>query len=564
MIRFFTLITFIVFSTCGFAASSLDIEIDPTEPVLGEPFKVNFIISSDKGDNPVINFETSSDLEIISRGNSRVSTRTSFVNGKMSYERKITVAYDLVANKSGSEFIKQIEVVLGQETLKKSYLPIRVLKAPRRARPVFVRAEVEKKQFYVGESILVRYFLYNKADISMSATDVKKFPKLDKFLKRYHQEPVSPQRVQINGIPFERRVIYTAQLFGETPGVYKIDPISLNARFSSRQNDPFGNFGFGSLRLGGVKSRTVRSETIKIDILPLPTEGRPANFTGLVGSHKFKLNYNKTKYLANEPIELELVAEGEGLLEVFEAPKILTDDLIEEFESTADLKINQDFTSTKTFDYTYLGRGSVVVPAKTLNLSYFDPKTKSYKIQSIEVASFEVVAVGSSSSNKAVTQVPKIDGGGDSIQNQPMAASTVGESELLKPVYKTVSSFVFYSKHLFWIVGIALFILLFILLYRLLASLGNRDLGVIEEIKREGLTYKNLYTVFERISVGNDLTSLINNSPLSDKTKEYFLDVYQELRAVFRSSDDQVGKGIQAKAAPLKELRKKLETHENI
>ena len=178
MIRFFTLITFIVISTCGFAASSLDIEIDPKEPVLGEPFKVNFVISSDKGDNPVINFEPSSDLEIISRGNSRVSTRTSFVNGKMSYERKITVAYDLVANKAGSEFIKKVEVVLGQETLKKSYVPIRVLKAPRRARPVFVRAEVEKKQFYVGESILVRYYLYNKADISMSATDVKKFPKL--------------------------------------------------------------------------------------------------------------------------------------------------------------------------------------------------------------------------------------------------------------------------------------------------------------------------------------------------------------------------------------------------
>ena len=119
------------------------------------------------------------------------------------------------------------------------------------------------------------------------------------------------------------------------------------------------------------------------------------------------------------------------LLEVFEAPKILTDDLIEEFESTADLKINQDFTSTKTFDYTYLGRGSVVVPAKTLNLAYFDPKSKSYKVQSIEVASFEIVAVGGSSSNKAVTQVPKIDGSGDSIQNQPLAQGTVGENELI-------------------------------------------------------------------------------------------------------------------------------------
>ena len=88
-------------------------------------------------------------------------------------------------------------------------------------------------------------------------------------------------------------------------------------------------------------------------------------------------------------------------------------------------------------------------------------------------------------------------------------------------------------------------------------------MGVIEEIKREGFTYKNLYGVFETISVGNDLSQLIKNSSLSDKAKEYYLDVYQELRSVFRSDESESGMGIPPKSVYLKELRVKLENHEN-
>lgn len=556
-------IILLMISAQAFGAGTLDIEIDPKEPVLGEPFKINFNITSSKGDNPVIDFEPSSDLEIISRGNSRVSTRTSFVNGKMSYERKVTVSFDMVANKAGSEFIKKVEVKFGDEVLKKNYFPINVLKIPRKARPVFVRAEVEKEQYYVGESILVRYYLYNKADVSMSATDVKKFPRLDKFLKRYHQEPPNPVRVQIRGVPFERRVIYTAQLFGETPGVYKVDPISLNARYSERSSDPFGNLGFGNLRLGGLKSRTIRSETLKIDVLPLPLEGRPAGFTGLVGEHSFRLSYNKSKYLANEPIELQLLTEGEGALELFEAPKIFQDDLIEDFETTADLKINQDFTATKSFDYTYLGRGSVKLPAKTIILSFFDPKTKTYKTKNIELSEFEVVAVGKvarAENNKASTNQSNPSNKTEFVSPTTMSSS----SFLMKPIYKSVSSYVYYAKHLFWIIGIGVFIILFMFLWKLIKNMQGRTIGVIEEIKRQGLTYKNMYEVFEVISSGDSLNEKIDNSSLSQDAKQYFKQTSENMSVLYGPGSSGDAQIVRVKGAYLKELKREVQNYADI
>lgn len=553
---------FLLISMNAFAASSLDIVIEPKEPVSGEPFKVNFNITSSEGDNPVINFEPSSDLEIISRGNSRVSTRTSFINGKMTYQRKVTVSYDLVSNKAGAEFIKNVTVKFGSEVLKKSYVPIRILSTPRKARPVFVRAEVEKDQYFVGESILVRYYLYNKADVAMSATDVKKFPKLDKFLKRYHQETPNPQRVQIRGVPFERRVIYTAQLFGEEPGQYKVDPISLNARYSERANDPFRSFGFGGLGMGGIKSRTIRSETLKIDVLPLPTAGRPENFTGLVGEHTFRLSYNKSKYLANEPIELQLVTEGEGALELFEAPKILRDDLIEEFETTADLKINQDFTATKTFDYTYLGRGNVKIPAQTLKLSFFDPLTKSYKTKKIELAEFEVVAVGKTISpeNRDMPGANQVETTANPLKTQSSESS---ESFLMQPVYKAMSSYVYYAKHLFWIVGIGLFVVVGLVLFKLFQNMQGRSIGIMEEIKREGLNYRNFYQVFEMISNGETLKEKIQNSPLGPEAKNYFLETYLSLSKLFNSEKHNSEDTVRVKPRYFKELNKKVEEHAN-
>ena len=64
---------------------------------------------------------------------------------------------------------------------------------------------------------------------------------------------------------------------------------------------------------------------------------------------------------------MKLIVDGEGALELFEAPPLFNNDLIEEFESNADLKINPDFTSQKVFDYTYLGRGSVKIEKEDLS-----------------------------------------------------------------------------------------------------------------------------------------------------------------------------------------------------
>ena len=55
-----------------------------------------------------------------------------------------------------------------------------VLKTARRAKDIMAIAIADKESAFVGESIIVRYYLYNK--IQVNTTDIKRFPKLSKFL----------------------------------------------------------------------------------------------------------------------------------------------------------------------------------------------------------------------------------------------------------------------------------------------------------------------------------------------------------------------------------------------
>ena len=141
-----------------------------------------------------------------------------------------------------------------------------------------------------------------------------------------------PERVSHEGKLYTRRVLYTAQLYAQSPGVYKIDPITLGVSYNARSRNSLNNFGFG-FNLGRLKTKSLRSKVVEVTVKALPIDGVPPSFTGLVGKHEFSLKVNKNKFITNEPIEVSLAVRGEGALELLEAPPILSSPSIEEFES---------------------------------------------------------------------------------------------------------------------------------------------------------------------------------------------------------------------------------------
>ncbi len=202
-------------------ADEVKIELNPSRPVAGEVFQAYFRIFTDSDEEPVINFSLSN-IEVVSKSNQGISTSTIYANGKLTVTRELTVVYDLVAAKPIQSSIREITVQIGSKVVRHPMININVLKEPVEAAEVFVMADVPKKSLYLGEGIIVRYYLYSK--INVSNLDIKKHPKLNNFLKRFLQEPERTERVTVDGQMYLRAQIYAAKIYPERLGELKIDP----------------------------------------------------------------------------------------------------------------------------------------------------------------------------------------------------------------------------------------------------------------------------------------------------------------------------------------------------
>lgn len=366
-------------------ANELKIETNPVKPVAGEVFQAYFRIFTESDEEPSINFSPSN-IEVVGKSNQGISTRTIYANGKLTVTREMTFVYDLVSARAGTAYLRDINVQLGSKTIRHPSLTLTVLKEPEELADVFVMADVPKKNLFVGEGVVARYYLYSK--VPVSNLDIKRYPKLDNFLKRFLQEPERTERVSVDGQLYMRTQIYAAKLYPEKAGQFKIDSLHLSATYpSARLGDPFGAFGLNR----DFKTKTIQSESIKVEVRPLP-EPVPPHFTGLVGTHDFQIQFGQSKLIVNEPLEVKLTVSGVGALENFEAPDILKHPGLEEFESNGDLKISDADQATKVFDYTFLAKENLNLPSKSLTLSYFDPNSEKYIPTQLNVP--EIVVAG--------------------------------------------------------------------------------------------------------------------------------------------------------------------------
>jgi hypothetical protein len=504
---------FLILTNMFFAhADEVKIELNPSKPVAGEMFQAFFRIFSDADSEPVINFSPFR-IEVVGKNNYGVKTSTVYMNGKFTTSREITIIYDLVASQSGIAGLRDINIQVGNKSIRHPSMTFNVLKEPEVAADVFVMTDVQKKMIFLGEGIVVRYFLYSK--VPVSNLDIKKYPKLNNFLKRFLQEPERSERVNVDGEPYIRTQIYGAKLFPEKTGELKIDPLHLSVTvINSRGGDPFGSFGLG--RESRVKS--VSSESIKIEVRPLPAEGKDDHFTGLVGKHDFDLQINSSRLIVNEPLEVKLSVTGGGALENMEAPTILKHESLEEFESNGDLKIMDADQATKTFDYTFLPKADFKIPSSNLKLTYFDPDSMKYVAVQLPISEI-VVAGGTKDQSKDSNDTKKNETPNKNIDLPKIPTSLAG------PILEGAKSWKSNLGYLNFILSaLAIVIALGVVIKKeKMPSFGNHK---IPASFRKGQFKLGEFTQWMSPLIsqtGKSPLSLIKESNLSQETKNYFI-----------------------------------------
>ena len=277
-------------------------------------------------------------------------------------------------------------------------------KAPRGA-AVFLRAEVDKQKIYKGDSVVVSYYFFARANGFTVAGE--KYPVMAGFLKEEVDMPVltgrlDSQVVTLDGVPYRKVLLARYNATPLKAGSLIIDPLWVKAQYYGESNARRqGGNGDGDDEYQDLFSQffnrlTPQVAQVKSDPVTLTVEETPKgpeDSNGAIGEFTAVLVVDKNEVPVNQPVTVSLKIEGRGNLTSMRAPVLTLPTGLQLFESKDEIHGGKAGTSgERIFQYLVVPRtpGAFSVPG--VHFSYFS--TKSGKFETITTDGFALNATG--------------------------------------------------------------------------------------------------------------------------------------------------------------------------
>jgi hypothetical protein len=374
-------------------------QVSKNKVAIGEVFTVAFTLNGTGSNLTYPNFKG---FEIYSGPNQ--SQSISMVNGNVS--QSTTLSFYILAKVEGRYTIGSASVMSGNQKLETKPIVIDVVKGnpqpQQQNQPqqqasgkeknqyaselsqddLFVRTFLSKTKCYLGEQITITQKVYSRVDLR--GFQNVKFPPYNGFWAQQENsnQQINLKQENVNGVNYYVADYNKVYLFPQRVGSITIDPVELECivrRQTKRQpRNIFEQFfGAGGYEDVAVK---VKSKSVKVEVIDLPTDNRPKDFTGAVGDFSFKVNISKNEVKANDAVNLKFTISGTGNIKLVEPMNL---NLPESFESY-DPKINESIktiggvSGSKTYDYLIIPREKGNFTLSELGFSYFDVTKKKY------------------------------------------------------------------------------------------------------------------------------------------------------------------------------------------
>jgi hypothetical protein len=256
----------------------------------------------------------------------------------------------------------------------------------------FVRLRLPTHQLYVGERIPVDIEVGTRDGMVASLNGA---PALNG--DAFTLEPLSakPERSAevLNGRPYTVFTWHSA-LEAVKPGDLSLTmetPLTVRIRHAAPQDSLLAGSGFADLfndpalqNFFGTETEreiTVASAPAAFTVLALPTEGRPADFSGAVGHFHVSSDVSDAKTVAGDPITLRLHVAGTGNFDRVNAHMLKGDDHWTSYPPKATFTPADEvgYRGEKTFEQPVIARDSGSESLPALDFSWFDPTTRHYE-----------------------------------------------------------------------------------------------------------------------------------------------------------------------------------------
>ena len=346
------------------------------------------------------------------------SQSISVINGQQTSSYSVTFTYVLKPTKVGKQTIPGVTCNIGGKNVKSNSVSIEVTKEDQQTQPtrqrrhdpfedffsdpwgerqrqptpqgkadVFVRATVSNPSPYQGEVVTVTYKLYTSNVYQWQADDVKLPQQTDLWTYRL-DDPNAKLKENTETIDGKRYSVYEIYKTAAAPqksGTLSITPLSLNMTMLT-----------GSGFWATPTEKHIQSNAVTLNVKALPKQGKPDDFSGLVGKFDLTSTLSPTEINVNDAADFTVTLSGKGAIQLADIPEFnfpssfdVTDPIIDDNVTTSG-----GIGGKRTLKYVLIPRqnGTYVIPSTTI--SYFDPSSQTYKTLTTEKCTMKVVGEG--------------------------------------------------------------------------------------------------------------------------------------------------------------------------
>ena len=313
-----------------------------------------------------------------------------------------------------------------------------------------------KKSVYEGEqfNVTLGFHTYEHFEGGLQATDMNTG---DDFI--VHRSDLSTMKFE--PVEGNRREMQASAKFAwlasTKSGNLQIPPFKF--KYTKRgepkvveENKQMGGMTFSSR---SIKQESVETETqtptINITVKPLPTEGKPADFSGMVGNYSFSADFDRTNLKVGEAMTLSISIKGDGL------PGSITDPKLPDFgefrsvppENELNKKIvgNKVITTKNIRVFLYpKKKGEFTIPEITY--SWFNPSKKKY--ETAKAGPWNVTVEKGEAAPEAIFQAPVAQGPA-AVQKQEIE-SLGSDIRFIHKVSDSAGNTAPYKSILYWVI----------------------------------------------------------------------------------------------------------------
>jgi hypothetical protein len=308
------------------------------------------------------------------------SSRVEFINGKIS--SGVDYTYFIQPHKIGIFQIGPARVLINGKHYVSDTAKLRVLR-PAEGKggergPVFLTAELSDDTVYVEEQTIYTLKLHLRRNVRNINLNL---PEMENLVFKQISKPIE-YRSTLNGQVFQVLEIRYA-VTPSKAGSYAVDPAKMDMTvLESRRNLNRGIFDDPFLSFSSRRPLSVASESVQLMVHPLPQEGKPPDFSGLVGKFEIWSKLEPVSLKTGESATLTVAVSGQGNVNRIPDLKIPELDDIKIYADKPLLESTQDSEGTKgskIMKWALVPEKDGRLEIPPVAVSYFDPENHIYK-----------------------------------------------------------------------------------------------------------------------------------------------------------------------------------------